>query len=223
MDCLWILTEQLLKNAVLLVFFLLVALGCADDRKKNGAEVSIGDQVWMNRNLEVDRYRTGDPVREAQTVAEWQDAAVHEEGAWCWYDGERDNERVYGKLYNWFAVNDSRGLAPAGWHIPSDDEWKRLAVFLGGEGIAAGKLKTLNFRVLPGVDVDNSTGFSAVPAGSRNCLDGFFGKEMAAFFWSSTQSGDFEAWNRELGSASNAIQRVSVNKSLGLSVRCIKD
>jgi uncharacterized protein (TIGR02145 family) len=222
MVCSRILTVKARKNIVSAVLFLMVLSGCADDRKI-GTAISIGDQVWMNRNLDVDRYRNGDPVREAQTVAEWQDAAAHEEGAWCRYEGEPENERVYGKLYNWFAVSDPRGLAPAGWHIPSDDEWKRLAVFLGGEGHAGGQLKNLNFRALSGIDADYSTGFSALPSGSRNCLDGFFGKERAAFFWTSTQSGDFEAWNRELGRASNAIHRVSVNKSLGLSVRCIKD
>ncbi len=205
-----------------LLFTLLLALcvsGCSSQR--DGEGVAIGRQVWTSRNLDTDRYRNGDPVRHAASEAEWHDAASKEEGAWCWYEGEGENGRVYGRLYNWYALADPRGLAPEGWHIPSDSEWNELVDFLGGQTAAGRALKS---AVGWGASAGGarSSGFNARPAGSRNCLGGFFALGRDAFFWSATPSGDFEAWNREITSR-NGVQRVSVNKSIGFSVRCLKD
>jgi uncharacterized protein (TIGR02145 family) len=102
--------------------------------------VKIGNQVWMAENLNVDRFRNGDPIPEARTKEEWLKADENKQPAWCYYDNNPANGTKYGKLYNWFAVNDSRGLAPAGYHIPSDAEWTQLTDFLGSE--AGTKMKS---------------------------------------------------------------------------------
>ncbi len=102
--------------------------------------VTIGNQVWMTKNLDVSTFRNGDPIPQAKTAAEWKAADENKQPAWCYYDNDPANGAKYGKLYNWYAVNDSRGLAPAGYHIPSDVEWKQLTDFLGSE--AGKKMKS---------------------------------------------------------------------------------
>jgi uncharacterized protein (TIGR02145 family) len=95
--------------------------------------VTIGTQVWMTKNLDVSVFRNGDPIPQAKTDAEWEAAGKNKQPAWSYYDNDPANGTKYGKLYNWYAVNDSRGLAPAGYHIPSDEEWGQLTDFLGSE------------------------------------------------------------------------------------------
>lgn len=211
-------------GSALKVFFAVLAVicitGCSSHR--DSKEITIGRQIWMSRNLDTDRYRNGDPVRHAASEAEWHDAASKEEGAWCWYEGERENGRVYGRLYNWYALADPRGIAPEGWHIPSDREWQDLVDFLGREPAAGRALKSPKGWGSPAGE-SGSSGFDALPAGSRNCLGGFFALGRDAFFWSATPSGDFEAWNREISSRNDGVRRIGVNKSIGFSVRCVKD
>lgn len=209
------------KRAAFWLFFLIAILAAlsvtACRAHGESEEVRIGRQVWMGRNLDTGRYRNGDHVRHAASDAEWRDAASKQEGAWCWYEDDPGK----GRLYNWYALGDPRGLAPEGWHIPSDSEWNELVDFLGGQTAAGRALKsTVGWGASAGAV--RSCGFNAQPAGSRNCLGGFFSLGRDAFFWSATPSGDFEAWNREITSR-NGVQRVSINKSLGFSVRCLKD
>ena len=105
-------------------------------------EVPIGKQVWMTKNLDVAKFRNGDPIPEAKTDEEWVKAGENEQPAWCNYDNNPANGSKYGKLYNWYAVNDPRGLEPQGWHIPSNDEWTVLTDYLGGELNAGAKMKS---------------------------------------------------------------------------------
>jgi len=102
--------------------------------------VTIGNQVWMTKNLDVSTFRNGDPIPQAKTATEWEAAGENKQPAWCYYDNDPANGAKYGKLYNWYAVNDLRGLAPAGYHIPSDVEWTQLTDFLGSE--ASKKMKS---------------------------------------------------------------------------------
>jgi uncharacterized protein (TIGR02145 family) len=95
--------------------------------------VSIGSQVWMTKNLDVDKFRNGDPILEAKTVQDWVKAVENKQPAWCYYDNNPANGTKYGKLYNWYAVNDPRGIAPVGYHVPSDAEWTKLKDFLGSD------------------------------------------------------------------------------------------
>ena len=104
--------------------------------------VAIGSQVWTTKNLDVATFRNGDAIPEAKTNKEWEAAGENKQPAWCYYENNTANGTKYGKLYNWYAVNDARGLAPAGWHIPTDQEWKALSTFLGGWAVAGKKMKS---------------------------------------------------------------------------------
>ena len=102
--------------------------------------VTIGTQVWMKENLNVSTFRNGDPIPEAKTDEEWERAGELEQPAWCYYDNDPKNGTKYGKLYNWYAVNDARGLAPSGYHVPTDEEWEMINDFLGDD--AGNKMKS---------------------------------------------------------------------------------
>lgn len=102
--------------------------------------VTIGSQVWMTKNLDVSTFRNGDPIPQAKTEEEWKKAGGNRQPAWCYYDNDPANGAKYGKLYNWYAVIDPRGLAPAGYHIPSDAEWTKLKDYLGSD--AGTKMKS---------------------------------------------------------------------------------
>ena len=104
---------------VSLIFILLIGFGCISYAQT----ITIGTQVWMTKNLDVATFRNGDPIPQAKTDEEWEKAGENQQPAWCYYDNDPANGAKYGKLYNWYAVNDSRGLAPVGYHIPSDAEW----------------------------------------------------------------------------------------------------
>ena len=126
--------------------------------------VTIGKQVWMTKNLDVSTFRNGDPIPEAKTNEAWKAAGENKQPAWCYYDNDPKNGTKYGKLYNWYAVNDPRGLAPAGYHIPTDAEWTVLTDYLGGEDVAFKKMKSPSGWVKKG-NGTNSSGFSGLPAG----------------------------------------------------------
>ena len=102
-------------------------------------DVTIGTQTWTSKNLNVTKYRNGDAIPQVQDKNAW---AKLKTGAWCYYENNTANGTTYGKLYNWFAVNDTRGLAPKGYHIPTDAEWTILTDYLGGDTIAGTKMKS---------------------------------------------------------------------------------
>jgi len=103
--------------------------------------VVIGTQTWMAENLNVDRFRNGDLIAHAKTDEEWQKAKDNKQPAWCYYNNDPELGERYGKLYNWYAVNDSRGLAPKGWHISTKYDWTILTDYLGGASSAGYVLK----------------------------------------------------------------------------------
>ena len=103
--------------------------------------VTIGSQTWTTKNLDVATFRNGDAIPQAKTNEEWKAALENKQPAWYYNDNDAKNGTKYGKLYNWYAVNDARGLAPAGYHIPTDEEWTVLSTFLGGEDVAGKKMK----------------------------------------------------------------------------------
>ena len=112
------------------------------DNKGPVKGVAIGTQVWTTKNLDVATFRNGDAIPQAKTDEEWKAAGDNKQPAWCYYENNTANGTKYGKLYNWYAVVDSRGLAPAGWHVPTDEEWTVLSTFLGGEDVAGKKMKS---------------------------------------------------------------------------------
>ena len=145
----------------LLILFLGISLLQAQIK-----EVKIGQQVWMAQNLNVDKFRNGDIIPEAKTAAEWEKAGENKQAAWCYYNNDPSNGITYGKLYNWYAVNDPRGLAPKGWHIPSDKEWTDLTDYLGGKEQAGAKMKSKEGWIENG-NGTNESGFNGLPGGYR--------------------------------------------------------
>jgi uncharacterized protein (TIGR02145 family) len=123
---------------VSLIFILLIGFGCISYAQT----VTIGTQVWMTKNLDVSTFRNGDPIPQAKTNEEWEKAGENNQPAWCYYENDQANGVKYGKLYNWYAVIDPRGLAPVGYHIPSDAEWTKLTDLFGGESVAGTKMKS---------------------------------------------------------------------------------
>ena len=183
--------------------------------------VTIGSQVWTSKNLDVTTYRNGDPIPQVTNPSEWAGLTT---GAWCYFNNDPANGAIYGKLYNWYAVNDSRGLAPAGWHIPTDAEWTTLGASLGGDNVAGGKMKMTgtSYWSSPNTGATNSSGFSGLPGGYGGESFGSFGNYGS--FWTATESGVSTAWTRDLGYNYDYLYRFSLhNKRAGFSVRCIKD
>jgi uncharacterized protein (TIGR02145 family) len=187
--------------------------------------VTIGSQDWMLENLNVDKFRNGDEIPHAKTDAEWEIAGKTGQPAWCYYNNDPGNGAKYGKLYNWYAVNDTRGLAPVGWHISSDDEWKQLTNFLGGEEQAGLKMKTTSGWNNNG-NGTNISGFSALPGGFRHSNGTFLSLGDNSFLWSSSQLSAGKAWDRALYSPpydNKSVGRHDSNEGGGFTVRCLKD
>ncbi len=193
---------------------------------QNG-EVQIGTQIWMTKNLNVSRYRNGDPIPQVISSTQWASLTT---GAWCYYEHNTSNGPIYGKLYNWYAVNDTRGLAPAGYHVPSDVEWTTLSTFLDGEAVAGGKMKAIGtiqggngLWYSPNLNATNVSGFTGLPGG--NCFSNgtFYGIGNYGHFWSSNANAAALAFDRRLTKANASLERNSSPRRYGLSVRCIKD
>ncbi len=179
--------------------------------------VKIGKQVWMSENLNVEHYRNGDAIPQVQDKEEWDNLTT---GAWCYYDNDAGSGA--GKLYNWYAVNDPRGLAPEGWHIPSDAEWTVLTDFLGGAATCGPKLKSTTGWI-ENYSGDNSSGFNALPGGYRT-HDGYFSnKGKNAIFWTTTEFNSELVWFRNVIGSIPDVYRPNYAKDFGLSVRCVKD
>jgi len=182
--------------------------------------IAIGSQVWADKNLDVSTYRNGDPIPQVQDSIVWSNLTT---GAWCYYNGDAGLGTIYGKIYNWYAVNDSRGLAPLGYHVASDAEWTTLTNYLGGDTIAGGKLKALTLWQAPNLGATNSSGFTALPAGFRNNIGNCYNITYDGYFWTSTEFNSAQAWDRYLWNERKDINRYSLNKQYGLTVRCIKE
>jgi uncharacterized protein (TIGR02145 family) len=187
----------------------------------NTVPVVIGTQTWMSKNLNVDRFRNGDLIRHAASASEWKDAGESGQAAWCYYDNKPENGDDYGKLYNWYAVNDSRGLCPTGWHVPSDEEWTTLENDLGSS--AGGKLKSTAGWRSPNAGATNSSGFNALPGGYRNYDGGFASVGFSGIWWSSSEAGSGNAWCRNLNCSYANVVRFNFGRRNGFSVRCARD
>ncbi len=182
--------------------------------------IIIGTQTWMQENLKTTHYRDGSPITNVTDNATWTGLTTE---AYCWYNNDIGNKNIYGALYNYYAVSDSRRLCPAGWHVPSDSEWNTLATYLGGEDIAGAKLKevgTLHW-VSTNTETTNESGFTALPSGCRQ--SGYF-TALTTYIdlWSYT-SFDATVWYRYINTGSNSFTKSTCGKSLGFSVRCVKD
>lgn len=192
--------------------------------------VAIGDQCWFAENLRTEHYANGDAIPGQLTDSQWDSTTsgavtVYGEGTSVVSGGSYDEESNlidYGRLYNWYAVDDARGLCPSGWHVPTDGEYTELTGFLGGSSIAGTQMKS-SPSDNPSWDGTNTSGFSALAGGYLNYLGYFANEGDYGCFWSSSPDGA-AAWGRILVSGNPAVLRVG-NQSLrfGYSVRCVRD
>ena len=184
--------------------------------------VVIGTQKWTNRNLNVSTYRNGDAIPQVTDLTAW---AALTTGAWCYYNNDPTTEATYGKFYNWYAVNDSRGLAPLGYHIPSNTEWNTLTTYLGGSGIAGGKIKEtgLSHWLTPNTEATNESAFTALPTGYRYFDGVSYNIGKYSYFWSSFELDTTDAFAITSSFDSSSMLNSSSDKKNGFSVRLIKD
>lgn len=184
--------------------------------------VKIGEQLWLQSNLNVSKFRDGTAIPQAKTAEEWEKAGEQGKPAWCFYDNNPENGKIYGKLYNWYAVNDPRGLAPVGWHIPSDEEWTSLTDHLGGNEVAGGKLKAKFKWEIPNTSATNSVGFAGIPGGGCDYFFAFGSIGKFGLWWSATGEKIY-ARCLMLGWKSSNADRLDGDKDHGMSVRCLRD
>ncbi|MDF1546839.1 MAG: fibrobacter succinogenes major paralogous domain-containing protein [Bacteroidales bacterium] len=191
--------------------------------------VKIGTQTWMAENLKTTKYRNGDAIPEVTEDDEWMYLFT---GAYCNCYNDVNNVTLYGRLYNWYAVTDSRNIAPAGWHVPSEEEWKILSDFLGGEDIAGGKLKSTGntedgngLWFSPNTGASDEFGFKALPG---SCRDSELGKFLGflgdvGYWWASTSYSNGQAYSRRTVFHSSVLEKKIMYKQSGFSLRCVKD
>ena len=241
--------KYLIRPLLLLAFFLMLTISCkekADDIAYINFNpsitygsiidldgnvyktVTIGNQTWMAENLKTTKYRNGDPIENVTDNTQWKNLTT---GGYCTYDNDLSYQNAYGHLYNFYAVSDTRNIAPEGWHVATDAEWTILNNYLGG-GITAGdKLKetgTIHWSVSN--SQTNESGFTALPGGFRNNMT-FAGIKtvyhfsdigLNGYWWSSTESESIAAIIRYFA-FDNSLLTLSFLKHYGCSVRCVKD
>ena len=197
--------------------------------------ITNGTQFWQNTNLNVSTYSDGTVIPQVTDPTQWANLTT---GAWCYHGNTTANGTTYGKLYNWYAVagiwneasktnaSQRKKLAPSGYHVPSDAEWTTLITYLGGVGIAGGKMKSTGTTLWtsPNTGATNSSGFTGLPGGYR-FSNGSFGYYVGLFgtWWSSSESSTTNAWSRLLYYNYGSIGSNMDNKASGFSVRCLRD
>jgi len=192
---------------------------------------SICGKMWMTENLDVSHYLNGDTIPQVTDPVKW---AKLKTGAWCYYNNDPLMGAIYGKLYNCYAVNDKRGLAPAGWHIPTDEELTELSDCLSGDVIAGGKLKSIGtietgdgLWESPNANAKNSSGFSGLPGGYRGVLGKFFDIGAYSYWWSSNKyyndENDSSALYRFLIYNSSDFSQDNYFMDYGMAIRCVKN
>jgi hypothetical protein len=199
----------------------------------NLPSVTICAQTWTTNNLDVTTYRNGDAIPQVTDPTAWANLTT---GAWCYYNNDAANGPIYGKLYNWYAVTDPRGLAPQGWHVPSDAEWNKLVKCIDPSAdttcqnctqsaTAGGAMKETGTShwISPNTGATNSSGFAGLPGGYRDYVGTFYDIGHFGSWWSSTESSASGAWGRFLGFFNSSVTSYDNYKTEGFSVRCLRD
>jgi len=191
-----------------------------EKKSKDVGTVTIGTQKWAVANLDVKVFRNGDTIPEAKTNKEWVTAGESGIPAWCYYNNDPAIGQKYGKLYNWYAVNDPRGLAPDGWTLPGDADWSKLVSYLGGQAAAGSKMKS-DGRWNEGSNGTNESGFTGFPAGYRVENGTFQNIGSIGIWWSPEENNLLSAIDHYL-SQSSSLGRSNSPKQRGESVRCLR-
>ena len=196
---------------------------CVDIDGNFYSTVQIGNQLWMSENLKTTRYNNGDEIPTGLTDGDWQN---NTSGALAVYDDNELNADIYGRLYNWYAVVDNRGVCPENFHVPTDGEYILLTNYLGGNDIAGGKMKEagLEHWDSPNTGATNESGFTGLPGGFRNTTGSYDYMGEGGYFRSSSEYNSYRAWFHGLYSTWEEVYRgFEMNKNSGLSVRCVGD
>ena len=186
--------------------------------------IILNGKEWMQKNLDVCKYRNGDVIPQEQDLKKWQNLKT---GAWCYYENKTDYGIVYGKLYNGYALNDPRGIAPVGWHISTSTEWDNLIDYLGGNNIDAAAVKLREKGTTHWVtsypDSTNESGFTALPGGQVYFVNisQYSGINYVSSFWYTTSKGLY--YNILLGHKTGTGSSGSSSANNGYSIRCVKD
>ena len=226
---------------IVILLLLIVSVSCKDENEPTQPEntvkdidgniyktVKIGDQVWMAENLKVTHYRNGEEI----VPTDSSNYHYLYEGSCYDYAKKADNSLVYGKLYNWYAISDSRKIAPAGWHVPTNDEWLRLICFLGGTNdtvtnmsLAGGKLKEANTEHwnIPNTGATDDAGFTALPGGYFDLFGSYERLNYGGYWWSSDEKDLVWADGWYIYTDDAWIRHIETAKMSGYSVRCVKD
>jgi uncharacterized protein (TIGR02145 family) len=211
----------------------LIGANCIDIDGNEYEVVQIGDQIWMAENLKVTHYRNGDDIPLVIENNQWSNLSG---GAYCYSYAPVD---IYGNLYNWFAIDDARELAPEGWHVPTDGEIMELEMYLGmsqSQAYSSGYRGTNEGSKLAG-DADlwfsdgllendpefGSSGFDLIPANRRGSDGDFYASGHEGYFWSNTEISMDAVWTRSIDMDNTGVARYQRVKTCGFSVRCVRD
>jgi uncharacterized protein (TIGR02145 family) len=198
------------------------------------ATIKIGNQWWMAENLKVTHYRNGDAIPNVTDDTEWGNLTS---GAYCAYNNDNNNIKTYGLLYNWYSIDDNRNIAPEGWHVPTDEEWKQLEQYLGMSQTDAdaigyrgtdegGKLKITGttYWYNPNTGATNETGFTGLGSGYRDYNGSYVDEKIHGVWWTTDEYDESTAYHRTLNyEHSQSYRNNNFNKRAGVSVRLIKD
>ena len=196
---------------------------CVDIDGNFYGTVQIGNQLWMSENLKTTHYNNGDEIPTGLTDGDWQN---NTSGALAVYDDNESNADIYGRLYNWYAVVDNRGVCPENFHVPTDEEYTQLTIYLGGSDVAGGKMKEagLEHWNSPNTGATNESGFSGFSGGYRNTSGAYVDMGSLGVFRSSSEYSSSQAWFHSLHYGNSVVYRdFNMNKNSGNSVRCVGD
>ena len=188
--------------------------------------IHIGMQIWTRPNLKVTHFRNGDSIPQVTDSALWCNLTS---GAYCNYDNDSNNAAIYGRLYNWYAVQDPRNIAPPGWHVPTFEDWDTLQIFLGYDLVAGGKLKEIGTAhwMSPNTGASDEYDFTARPGGQRTdaTYDGAFSEITAqGYWWSSSEMDTVYPWGVNISYNSEGMNNWAAStRVFGFSIRLISD
>lgn len=205
------------------ILLLAAEIGVKDIHGNSYKTVKIGTQVWMAEDLKTTKYKDGNQIPLVTSNTEWANLTTP---GYCWYNNDQGTYgNTYGALYNWYAVNTGK-LCPAGWHIPTNEEWTTLTTFLGGENVAGGKMKetgTSHWNI-PNTGATNVSGFSALPGGLRTSGGSFVNVGNLVLYASSSEYSSSLVWCRQMqNSDTRLFTFFSGEKAFGYTVRCLRD
>jgi len=226
-----------ISGVILVVFSIHSCKKVQDNLIKDGdgniyTSVQIGTQVWMKENLKTTKYNDGTAIPSVTDNNGWSNLAT---GAYSDYNNTPANSTTYGRLYNWYAVdnnsatkvasNGGKNVCPTSWHVPSDAEWTTLTTFLGGEAVAGGKLKETGTThwSSPNTGATNETGFTALPGGYRGNDGSYYFIGNYGYWWSSTEYSTSGAWYRYVFYSNSYVSKNLSYERNGFSVRCLRD